>query len=36
MPNARHALLIGIDQYPRIPNAELQGAAVSLPVGVRR
>ena len=25
MPNARHALLIGIDQYPRIPNADLQG-----------
>ncbi len=25
MPAARHALLIGINQYPRIPNADLQG-----------
>jgi len=26
MPAARHALLIGINQYPKIPNAGLQGA----------
>ncbi len=25
MPAARHALLIGINQYPKIPNADLQG-----------
>jgi len=26
MPAARHALLIGINRYPKVPNADLQGA----------
>ena len=26
MPAVRHALLIGINRYPKIPNADLQGA----------